>query len=622
MDESPEVPDEPTGTDSDLEQDFGTVADLLSELSQPGRLPLGASPTTEPTPFDAEDVDGATNDWLLRVVETQGWLCLDQPLGRASAAPDIAMHLFRQVSPDPAESCFAVSAGGRVSPTALGLQHLETWLTRGVQHKAAFLELLDEDRSASDATAEWNLLWEEVGSQPRQPVAIDAKVDTWKIKAFSGLAAEGLLDLNPSYQRDVVWSNAESQLLIESVLRGIPLPSVILTQVEGKEEMQIVDGKQRLTAILRFMGHHPEGRARAKALDPDMTLHDANFRKFVREHQLKPRDLAERYLPFKTRKVLAATDPLFEVSGKYYCEIRNKSVRMGDQTVSVRKLFESDGADYLIPVILYRKTRIQDIHHVFSLYNKQGRKLNAEELRNAIFHHLEFTKLMLVLSGDRPRPDQLAPYLPNDVKGRIAEVGDQLESLGFGTARFRRTKVLCWACAILLHPPGDILADQPSTPSTASHINALMKAIGDPDGETHPLHHRPALVALARDVQSAILAHSDADDAWHPRFRTKRGVNSKWEELPLIGSLLACLILAALGRTEQLTGNVAGLHTLTGEMRAPEKTQNRTQWRHIAKVATSVMDLLGVSDADATAALEARYGYSCIPVIRKLSADA
>ena len=50
-------------------------------------------------------------------------------------------------------------------------------------------------------------------------------------------------------------------MLINSVLMGIPLPSIILHEIKNdrKSSFQIIDGKQRLTTILRFIGTYPKG---------------------------------------------------------------------------------------------------------------------------------------------------------------------------------------------------------------------------------------------------------------------------------------------------------------------------------------------------------------------------
>ena len=85
----------------------------------------------------------------------------------------------------------------------------------------------------------------------QEPVA--AKADVWPIYQLTKKSP----NLTPSYQRGDVWKISERQSLIESILRGVPLPSVILLRTGPSSAHEVVDGKQRLTAILRFVGKHP-----------------------------------------------------------------------------------------------------------------------------------------------------------------------------------------------------------------------------------------------------------------------------------------------------------------------------------------------------------------------------
>lgn len=593
--------------------DLNGIAQYLSDLSQEGRLPEGVEAGRALAPFQADEVSFANNDWIRRVVAVQAWLCLDRPITSESAV-DAATSLIEEIAPDPPEVCFK-SDGETVTLTDLGAQHLETWLSRAAAHREAFLEALEEDRGTREATEEWNLLWEESDSRARHPAAIRADVKTLTIRNFADFAQDGDLDLNPSYQRDVVWSTSDSQLLIDSILRGIPLPSVILTQVEGGSGLQIVDGKQRLTAILRFIGRHPLARKYAQERDAEGEL-ERDPKKFLRKQHLKAREAGEHCLPFRVRRY-AAGDPLQKLSGRYYAEIRDMEIAGGHGKVKVRDIFEKALSTYQIPVIKYENTRLQDIHHVFSIYNKQGKKLNAEELRNATFHHLGLTKLLLLLSGDRPDPDALAAYLPSDVKAGIAEVGEALRDLGFGTLRFKRTKVLSWVIAIMLQRPNESRDGSFTTPSTASHITALLQAVSDQQGK-HPLFQNTTLTVLARDVSSAVRVHADVEEAWVPKFRSKRGHASKWEELPLVASLLATMILTAIGEEDRLRDGAALVRDVTANSPGPTKTQNKTQWEYIGEVALRILRAVGVDEASAAARLQERYGYSCIDVLQNI----
>ncbi|KAF9534247.1 hypothetical protein CPB83DRAFT_843925 [Crepidotus variabilis] len=67
---------------------------------------------------------------------------------------------------------------------------------------------------------------------------------------------DGLIELDPDYQRDVVWSIAKQSQLIESIFRNYTIPQIVLSVVndeQGEEVRNCVDGKQRLTSIQRFI---------------------------------------------------------------------------------------------------------------------------------------------------------------------------------------------------------------------------------------------------------------------------------------------------------------------------------------------------------------------------------
>lgn len=602
------------------EMDLSGIAQYLAELSQEGKFPKGVeSPGKKIEAFLAEDVDFADNDWLNRIISLQGWLGLNAAIAPSISPNEAAASLLEQISPDPVSACLNHEFDDRPRLSDLGAQHLETWLSRAVAHREAFLESLDDGRGLEEATEDWQLLWSEVSMWAQQPALIKAEVQTLTIKQFSDYAKQGSLDLNPSYQRDSVWSVNDSQTLIDSILRGIPIPSIILTQIEGGDYLQIVDGKQRLTAILRFIGQHPTARAYAKQLGAEEEF-DKDHKKFISKHHLKSRDIAKFYMPFRL-PFYPAGNPLHNVSRKFYCEVKEERIESGQGNVSIKSIFENALTRYKIPVIVYENTRLQDIHHVFSIYNKQGIKLNAEELRNATFHHLGITKLLLVLSGDRPDVEDLAPYLPQIEKERIAEIGENLRDRSFGTMRFKRTKVLSWMCAIILQEPNRGRDGQFVTPSTASHIDAMLRSISDKQG-AHPLYQHTTLVALARDVRKAVDVHAMVEDAWAPKFRNKKGFASRWEELPLVASLIVAFILVAISQEDKLDKHMQIIREFTNDHPGPSKTQNKTQWGYIAEISTGALRLVGTDMDEASRLLVEKYGYSCISCLESIAEAA
>lgn len=60
------------------------------------------------------------------------------------------------------------------------------------------------------------------------------------------------IDLHPPYQRNFVWSLKDQKQLIDSIMRGYPLPNFIVSlRKDGSYEM--VDGQQRATTISKYV---------------------------------------------------------------------------------------------------------------------------------------------------------------------------------------------------------------------------------------------------------------------------------------------------------------------------------------------------------------------------------
>jgi hypothetical protein len=63
------------------------------------------------------------------------------------------------------------------------------------------------------------------------------------------------LDLSPSFQRRSVWSEKAKSYLMDTIIRGKPLPKVLMTQDLNKSKTirVIIDGQQRIRSILEFI---------------------------------------------------------------------------------------------------------------------------------------------------------------------------------------------------------------------------------------------------------------------------------------------------------------------------------------------------------------------------------
>lgn len=61
------------------------------------------------------------------------------------------------------------------------------------------------------------------------------------------------LNINPAFQRLFRWNINQKSRFVESVLLGIPIPSIFVFETENSQ-WELVDGLQRVSTVLEFMG--------------------------------------------------------------------------------------------------------------------------------------------------------------------------------------------------------------------------------------------------------------------------------------------------------------------------------------------------------------------------------
>ncbi|EJD48918.1 hypothetical protein AURDEDRAFT_112676 [Auricularia subglabra TFB-10046 SS5] len=87
-------------------------------------------------------------------------------------------------------------------------------------------------------------------------ILVDPVPTVYSCRTLYEMMHHSELDLDPEYQRDVVWQDSDQCALIDSLLRNYYVPPVILAkrvQEDGGPVWTCIDGKQRLTSIQRFM---------------------------------------------------------------------------------------------------------------------------------------------------------------------------------------------------------------------------------------------------------------------------------------------------------------------------------------------------------------------------------
>jgi hypothetical protein len=244
---------------------------------------------------------------------------------------------------------------------------------------------------------------------------------------------------------------------------------------------------------------------------------------------------------------------------------------------------------------------------VFKLYNKQGMHLNAEEIRNAVYHDVELTRAILVAAGDVSPRTNIADVAPSLVGvAGIHELGKTLADYGFGEARYRRTKVLGWVVAVLINDThGKML------PSTARHTDLLLSQVQG--NSSHVLHESAKISNLFGLIARAAEIHAAHDELWPIQFRGD-GKSSKWQDLQLVGSLVG-ITIATAGAPDDIEARIEASADVirmaaVNEWTRPEKTQTRTQWDYIARIAQGVVAKLELDIAAASDAIRAQFGSS------------
>lgn len=88
--------------------------------------------------------------------------------------------------------------------------------------------------------------------RPYDPELIRVEPNNISLREAFTMITNGEINLSPDFQRNVVWDNGRKSRLIESILLRIPLP-VFYFSADRQGILSVVDGLQRLTAIMEFM---------------------------------------------------------------------------------------------------------------------------------------------------------------------------------------------------------------------------------------------------------------------------------------------------------------------------------------------------------------------------------
>ena len=151
--------------------------------------------------------------------------------------------------------------------------------------------------------------------------------------------SEGVLEIKPDFQREVVWKTPAQTRFIDSLVKQLPIPSMCFSLDYRSQKWQVIDGLQRMATIVKFL-------------------------------EKKPWTLSK----------LADVDP--KLSGKSINEISDTDEDLSDIYKRVKNLS--------LPITVIRcdyskKTHKEYLFTIFHRLNSGGTKLNNQEIRNCIY---------------------------------------------------------------------------------------------------------------------------------------------------------------------------------------------------------------------------------------------
>ena len=80
----------------------------------------------------------------------------------------------------------------------------------------------------------------------------------YRVSDFIAWQRGQTLELNPNFQRRPVWKKSAKSFLIDTILRGLPIPIIFLRDLRTdlktlKAKREVVDGQQRIRTIFSFV---------------------------------------------------------------------------------------------------------------------------------------------------------------------------------------------------------------------------------------------------------------------------------------------------------------------------------------------------------------------------------
>jgi len=210
---------------------------------------------------------------------------------------------------------------------------------------------------------------------------------------------QGILDIQPDFQREIVWKAADQTRFVDSLIKQLPIPSMCFAMDHKEQRWMVIDGLQRISTIVRFL---EGGDWRLSKLD-----------------DIEPNIAGKSVAAIKTSN---------SSLHNYYTRVENLSIPITVLRCDFRK---NKHMEYLFTI--------------FHRLNTGGMKLNNQEIRNCIYSG-SFNDLLKQLDEFLPwrrinkmRAGQSYRYSKQEVILRFFALMDDYESYAGHLAKFLNT---------------------------------------------------------------------------------------------------------------------------------------------------------------------------------------
>lgn len=171
--------------------------------------------------------------------------------------------------------------------------------------------------------------------------------------------------LIPSFQRNYVWDQAGASMFIDSVLRGLPTPSLFFYEEKSKKYL-VIDGQQRLLTLYYFIRGIFPTKKQHQNINVNPNVFDIDFSK------VEKREDSIKGIPFKL------------IGKNIYSQWKNKtfSELTSEQQKRIRNTY--------IYIIDLKQTSPSDdnssMYLVYERINTGSTRLNAQQIRLCVSH--------------------------------------------------------------------------------------------------------------------------------------------------------------------------------------------------------------------------------------------